>query len=323
MIHGFNSAGSATAPERQADGTRRAAARLRAAPFIGLLIGLSSACTVFGGTIYNFESCNAGPIGVWNNQPPPGCDGWYTPPTNLVPGSAAASVYPYTYVQGFGFAADPAGGNNVLGLTGNSNGSIDRAQHDFSFSQAPQWDVAYDLSVANLSSSGNSYGTDYIGSFAIFNTGASAADFIALDQWDNASTSSTWTSSYYVYDAQGNPQSPDGVSPGPAWSGLLQNHFYSESTVFDRNTNEILSVSITDLTTNSTTTVSPADWYMSGGANPQSAPNAFRFAGLGPGNALLVDNVSLNGPSAVPEPATLFLMAAGVIALSVLRRRTG
>jgi hypothetical protein len=288
-----------------------------------LLAGLLSASTVFGGTIYDFESCNTGPIGVWNNAPPPGCDGWYTPPVNLVPGTAAASVYPYNYLQGLGFAADPTGGNNVLGLTGNSSGSIDRAQHDFAFSQAAQWDVAYDLSVENLSPSGDSYGTDYIGSFSVFNISASVPDFIVLDQWDNASTSSTWTSSYYVYDAQGNPQNPAGVSPGPAWSGLLQNHFYSESIAFDRNSNEILSVSITDLTTNSTTTASPAGWYMSGGATTASAPNALRFAGLGPANALLVDNVSLNGLTSVPEPATLFLMGAGVIALSALRRRAG
>jgi hypothetical protein len=170
----------------------------------------------------------------------------------------------------------------------------------------------------NLSPSGNTYGTNYIGSFSVLSTSASGAAFIGLDAWDNSSTNSTWSSSFYVYDAQGNPLNPNGVSPGSAWTGLLQNHFYSESMVFDENTNQILAVSITDLTTNSTTTVSPSGWYMDGGTSALFVPNAFRFAGLGPTNGLLVDNVSL---SSVPEPATLLLMGAGIIALIAFRRR--
>jgi hypothetical protein len=286
-----------------------------------LLASLLSASPVFAGTVYNFESCNTGPIGVWNNVPPPGCDGWYTPPTSLVPGSAAASVYHYSQLQGLGIVADPAGGSNVLGLTGNGDGSIDRAQHNFDFSTAAEWDFAYDLSAVNLSPSGDSYGTAYIGSFSLFTVNASGPAIVVFDQWDNPSTSSTWTSSYYVYDAQGNAQNPNGVSPGAAWTGLLQNHFYSESIVFNQQSNQILAVSITDLTTNSTTTVSPAGWYLSGGANTSSAPNAFRFSGLGQSNGFLIDNVSLNGLDATPEPASFFLMGAGAIALGAFGRR--
>ena len=99
---------------------------------------------------------------------------------------------------------------------------------------------------------------------------------------------------------------------------MLQNHWYSESTVFDENSNRILSVSITDLTASSTTTFSPTDWYMGGGANAQIAPNAFRVSGFGPTNGLLVDNVNLN---AAPEPATFFLLGMGFIALIAFRRR--
>jgi hypothetical protein len=297
------------------------AARCRIASLSGLLfLGLLSASTVSGGTIYNFEACNTGAIGVWNNAPPAGCDGWYTPPTNLVPGSAAGSVYTYGSLQGSGIAADPAGGNNVLGLRGQGNGgnpTYDRAQHDFNFSQSAEWSVGYDLSAVNLSPSGDTYGTAYIGGFSALSTNGGSA-FIVLDAWDNSSTSSTWTSSYYVYDANGNVQNPSGMIPGSAWEGLLQNHFYSESTVFDQSTNEIVSVSITDLTTNSTTTVSPVGWYLSGGANAPFVSNAFRFSGLGPTNGLLIDNVSLN---AVPEPATLLLTGAGIIAVIVFRRR--
>ena len=295
-------------------------ARWRLSSLAGwLLLGVLSTSAVFGGTIYNFESCNPGAIGVWNNAPPPGCDGWYTPPTSLVPGSAAGSVVQYSSLLGLGIAADPTGGNNALGLTGNSGGSVDRAQHDLA-SQTGELTISYDLSALDLSSSGNSYGTAYIGSFSLFQINSSLNYFAVLDQWDNPSATSTWTSLYYVYNAAGQVQDPNGVTPGSAWTGLLQNHFYSESTVLDEDTNQILSVSITDLTTNSTTTVSPAGWYLGGGANTPPGANAFRFAGLGPTNGLLIDNVSL-GVSSVPEPGAFFLMVAGVIVVSASRRR--
>lgn len=295
--------------------------RRRLVPFFSgvLLLGLLNAPTVLGGTVYNFESTPAGQIPVWNNGPASGWDGWYTPPANLVSGSLPASVYTYGSLPNT-VARDPAGagdGEKVLGLLQTPPGSVERAQHDFDFSQAAAWSVAYDLLVGDLNHSGNSYGTDYIGSFAPLSTNASGAPFIVLDGWDS-STSSTWGSLYYAYDANGGVLDPNGVSPGTAWTGLLQNHWYSESTAFDRNSNRILSVSITDLTTNSTTTVSPGGWYMAGGANAPFGANAFRFAGFGSANALLVDNVTLN---AVPEPATLFLMGMGFIALSAFRRR--
>jgi hypothetical protein len=280
-----------------------------------LILGLLSASTVSGGTVYNFETSNTGPIPFNNNGPVPGWDGWYTPPPYLVPGSVQASVYAYAdFPQGL--ARDPANagdGEKFLGLIQTPTGSAERAQHGFDFSQAAEWSVTYDLLTANLSQSGNSYDTAYIGGFSVMSTNGGAS-FTVDDGWDS-STSSTWSSIYWVYDAGGNLLNPNGVS---VWTGLSQNHWYSESTVFDRSSNRILFVSITDLTTSSTSTFSPGGWYMSGGAGAQFGANAFRFAGFGPTNALLVDNVSLN---AAPEPATLFLMGLGCIALIAFRRR--
>lgn len=172
----------------------------------------------------------------------------------------------------------------------------------------------------NLSATGNTYDTDYIGSFAVISTSASGAAFIVLDSWNNSSADSTWSSTYYVYDQNGNAQDPDGLSPGTAWTDLLQNHFYRESMVFDEYTNQILSVSITDLTTNSTTDASPAGWYLFSSAGVPLTPNAFRFSGMGSTNGLLIDNVSL---SEVPEPGTFWALVAGIVALATARRRHG
>jgi hypothetical protein len=297
-------------------------ARGRVASFSGLLLlGLLSASTVSGGTIYNFESCNTvypTPIGVWNNGPPTGCDGWYTPtgPT------AQGTVYPYSLLnQAFGITADPAGGNYVLGLTGNGSGTTqtyDRAQHDFTFSSAAAWTVTYDLSVFNGNSSGSTYDTNYIGGFSVLTAGFNSAQsaFIVDYAWDDSSASSTWSPVFWIYDANGDLLNPDGVV---VWTGLSQNHWYSESTVFDEDSNRIVRVSITDLTANATATFAPGNWYMAGGAaGATSEPNDFRFSGLGQNNAVLVDNVSL---SSVPEPATFLLMGAGIIALIAFRRR--
>jgi hypothetical protein len=193
--------------------------------------------------------------------------------------------------------------------------TVDRAQHDFNFSQAGEWTVSYDFFAANLSSSGNSRDTDYIGGFSVLSASNGAAALIVDDAWDDSSTGSTFSSIYWAYDASGHLLNPNAVA---VWAGLAQGEWYRESTVFDTNSNRILSVSITDLTTHLTATFSPSGWYMAGGAGGQFGANAFRFAGLGWSNGMLIDNVSLDP---VPEPATLFLAGLGFIALIAFRRR--
>ena len=279
-----------------------------------LFVVLLSAATLSGASVYNFESCNQGPIGVWNNAPPPGCDGWYTTTGST---SKPASVGPYSFITALGYAADPRGGNQGLVLSGSDNASptVVRAQHDANFSPSAEWSIAYDLWALNLNPSGNSNGTDYIGSFSVLNAGTTNSAFIVVNGWDNSSTGSTWTSQYDVYNATGTVGLK---TPGAAWTGLSQNHWYSESTSFDKKTNRIFSVSITDLTTGVTTTVSPTDWYMAGGAGGVFGSNAFRFAGLGYTNGELVDNVTLGS---VPEPASLLLTGLGFLALVAFRRR--
>jgi hypothetical protein len=126
-----------------------------------------------------------------------------------------------------------------------------------------------------------------------------------------------------VYGSSGNVLNPNGVSPGAGWTGLSQNNWYRESTVFNQTTNQIISLSITDLTTNITSTVSPSGWYMLGGLGSQYGANAIRFSGMGPNNAQLIDNVSLDSPDAAPEPASLFLGGMGLVVMAALGRRKG
>jgi hypothetical protein len=97
-------------------------------------------------------------------------------------------------------------------------------------------------------------------------------------------------------------------SPGPAWQNLAVNHWYRQSTTFDFESNRVLSVSITDLDTGTTTTVAPSDWYMLGGASGGAPlPTALRFFVGGDtvtlGNTQGWDNLRIEsgGPFDVPS----------------------
>ena len=277
-----------------------------------LILVLCSATPAACGTIDGFEADG----GTVPTYPAMTADGWYTP---NVSGTSAGAVYSYSMLAGYGIATDPAGGNNALVLAQSPTGTVQRAQTNVNFSSASTWTIGYDLLMENLSSTGDSYGTDWIGSFAPQSISGNFSSFFVLDGWDSAAAGSTWSASYCVYDASGNALDPNGVSPGAAWTGLSQNHWYTESTTFSSVSNEIVSVAITDMTTGVTTSASPADWYMYGGATAPAGLDSIRLRGYGATNAALFDNVTLSGST--PEPASFALLAAGLAALACWRRR--
>ncbi|HWC97306.1 MAG TPA: IPT/TIG domain-containing protein [Candidatus Sulfopaludibacter sp.] len=281
----------------------RISACLRVALRSGLvLLGLLTAPTAFAATIYTFELDALGAVPLF-----PGTtqSGWYTA---TVAGSVPASVNSYAAL---GIAADPTGGAQALVLTNTPANSAARAQHAFDFSTATQWSIAYDLEVGNSSSSGNSFGTAYIGSFSVVSTSAASSPFTILKAWDSGAANATWSAAYFVYDAGGNALNANGVTPGPAWTGLSQRHWYKQTSVFDTASNKIVSVSITDLTTNAITTFSPTNWYMAGGSGGTFQANAIRFAGFAPSNGMAVDNVSLDALSGQVTPTITSVIGAG------------
>jgi len=237
----------------------------------------------------------------------------------------SAQVEPYTAMAPYGLAVDPNGGNNFLGLVLTPSG-VTRAQHDFNFSASEQWSISYDLDAVNMTLTGGdtTYGSYYIGGFSVFTINAGTASFIVDEAWDSSATDSTYSVLYFVYDASGDAL--NGGNGTTAWSGLLQNNWYTQSTLFDTKTNQILLVSLINLTTGVTSSFSPSGWYMLGGLDrqflpqgvPNVDPNAFRVAGMGATNGFLVDNFDLD---AVPEPATLLLTGLGLIGLIAFRRR--
>jgi hypothetical protein len=268
----------------------------------GLVASSSLAVLVTG-----FESpdYSGTPGGVQLN----GQQGWYNPVT----GSIEPLVYTYAG-NALGFGNNPTGGQQFFAGTATTNPA--RAQRDIDFSVANQWTLSYDFAALYT---GTPPAADNLGSFSVQNPNdPSFRGFIALNRWVDTANPVAWKAEYHVFDADGN-----GLlwqSAGSEWMNLPVNRWFRQSTTINFTTNQILSVSITDILTNTTTTVNPQGWYMTGGANPTGVlPGAIRmFSGFGAtGNTMGWDNVEV-----VPEPASLLALGAGA-ALMARRRRRG
>jgi hypothetical protein len=224
-----------------------------------------------------------------------GQNGWSLPDST----SNDFSVYTYDS-NALGLPTNPNGGTQFIAAQALGNGQFARAQMDFDFSTANQWTVEYDI-AAHFNDPLPAFSN--VGSFTLQPDG----NFIALNIWDddiedgNGSQGQVWDTYYQIYDAQGNAlpdiyaPSLDGISS--AWIGLVVDNWYHQSVTFDLTLNQIISASITDLTSGNTTTVDLTN------ANPPwllfpSSPSAVRFfvgggSGSNPGNVMAIDNFSI------------------------------
>jgi hypothetical protein len=242
-----------------------------------------------------------------------GQDGWYNP----VAGSVEPNVFTYAG-NAPGFAVNPNGGAQFASGTAatvNGVGTNSRGQHDVDFSVSDQWTLAYDFAAIYT---GQPPSAQNLGSFSTQNPATAAVQYIALNTWvDVNDPSAGWNAQYNVFDAAG--AALNNQSAGTAWDGLSVNHWYRQSTKLNFVTNLITEVSITDLTTNTTTTINPNGWYLTGGASPTlPRPTAVRiFSGFGAdGNTMGWDNLNV-----VPEPATMLVLGAGAAFLARRRRK--
>jgi hypothetical protein len=238
-----------------------------------------------------------------------GQQGWTLP--------AGTDQLVYTYAGNtLGLPTNPNGGAQFLGGTSGAANAFARAQHTQNFSGGDGiWSVAYDFAARY---NGTLPSAQNLGSFSL--QPGTARSFIALNTWADVATATNWNAQYNVFDAAN--VALNNQSPGAAWNNLDVNHWYRQSTTFDFNTNRILEVSITDLTTGTTTTAAQTNWYMAGGsASALPLPTDIRFfAGGAQGNVMGWDNVSI---SIVPAPGALFTALIGVMpgAGLLLRRR--
>ena len=240
-----------------------------------------------------------------------GQDGFYIP----VPDSQDGLVYLYAG-NVLGIPQNPFGGKQFAGVTGTDiqPQPFARAQRDVPYGDGTgTWTVSFDIAATFI---GDLPSAQNIGSFStqIF-TGE--ATYIALARWSDPATAANWNADYVWFDAGGAQLIEEVADPG--FQNLAIDHWYRWSTTFSLDTSQITEVSITDLTTNITSTNNPLDRYLFGGAGGAPTPTGFRlFAGAlnVPGNTLAFDNVTI-----VPSPATLALLGLGGLAGITRRRR--
>lgn len=255
-------------------------------------------CTSFEPTDYS--------VGVLTGQ-----DEWFLP---AVAGSQNYNVAAY----GGPIAANPNGGLQYARGTPLSATEFARAQHAVSFVDSTSYIVSYDLNA--LPYAGNPPAVNNIGSFSTQDS-ATTRFTQSLFVWNDLNNPDAgWTTQVVNINNAGT--NLGFVTPAdPAFTSYQFNHWYHQAMLIDFSTNQLLSVSTTDLATNTTVTVNFTDIFLGGGANNVGGlamPDAIRmFTGGNENITTLWDNVCI---SIVPAPATGTLALLGV-GLFARRRR--
>ncbi len=231
---------------------------------------------------------------------------------NPVAGSVSGQVYTYAG-NAVGLPANPTGGQQFVGSTGPGGGVFSRSQTPASYGAGTgTWTVAFDIAATF---NGQLPSAQNIGSLSTQDFPGDRT-YIALARWVDPVTASEWNADYVWFDAAG-AQLIESVGD-PGFQNLAVNHWYRWSTTFDLDTNQILRVSLTDITGGGTATNNPVDRYLVGGAGGGGLlpPSGYRFFGGASGvagNTLGWDNVTI-----IPAPGSLLLLGLGALAL---RRR--
>ena len=231
-----------------------------------------------------------------------GQDFFYQP----VPGSDSFLVYTYA-ANALGLPQNPRGGEQFVGGTGPGGGVFARSQRDMTYGDGTgTWTSTFDIAITYTGVPGDN--VQNIGSFStqVF---PEDATFIALSRWTAEGDATSWNADYVWFDAAGTQLIEE--VPDLGFQGLASEHWYRWSTTFNFDTNEILEVSITDLTTNVTATHNPVGRFLLGGAAGAPTPDGFRFFAGSldvQGNTMAFDNLSI-----VPAPAALPLLALAAL----------
>lgn len=288
-----------------------------------IIIGLSAVCALsFAQFNDNFESESGSAAGtlLTNGFGGGGQNGWYNP----VSGSVDGFVFSYSG-NAWGFANNPEGGNQFLGMDVLTAQGANRAQHDLTFGGGV-WTLSYDF---NGNFNGTPPAADNLGSISLQPSTTNNA-FQTIFQWTNPVDHSANADAFNANIGWAGAGGSTGgaftfTSPGTAFQSLSLNHWYHMSVSWDFDTNQILSTSIRDITAGGTTTtidVSANGWYLSGGANNvlgQAAPTGIRlFASGSAGDLMGYDNVNV---APVPEPASMTVLGIGALALLRKRRK--
>jgi hypothetical protein len=217
-----------------------------------------------------------------------GQDGFYVP--------SGIDYWAMTYAgNAFGIAANPQGGAQFAVGQGQGSPNFSRGQRDITW-PAPLATMQYDVACLYT---GAPPASNNLGSFSIQPYPGSASA-IHLFSFPDLNNPTVYQAGYLAYNADGSVMVGAGTIPGPEWSSLSTNHWYRFQTKVDFTTNQMVEASLTDLTTQQTTTATLTGVYLEGGsAGGRPAPTGFRmFSGGGlAGNVVAFDNLSVTATS--------------------------
>ena len=218
-----------------------------------------------------------------------GQDGFYIPPDTV-----SVDYLAFTYAgNNLGIPANPTGGSQFVAGTGPAGDpelAFARAQRDVSYAGADVWTVAYDICptfTGTLPTAQN------LGSFSTQLFPAEAT-FILLARWTDVNTAENWNADMVWFNEIGDQLTEE--IPDPNFQGLAVNQWYRQSATFDLATNQILEITLTDLTSGETFIHLPTDRYLNGGSGGGlPTPSGFRFfaGGSVAGNTLAFDNLEI------------------------------
>lgn len=254
----------------------------------------------------NFETITASAPGT----PMAGQNGWYVPAvanSNDMNGYTLAGNAP-------GFPANPAGGGlQFMGGT-NAGGVFNvRANHPVTFTTTGVWNATVDICVKYL---GTTFpATDNIASFSL-QPSTTARYFIALARYNTpiptTSAPTSWIADFAYststnalnYASSGTASPGTGGTLPPCFRGLAMNTWYRWSITWDWALNQVLEVSIQNLSTGAKSFYRPTIAYLYGGPNNSFnaiTPTDIRcfVGGTTAGNTAAFDNISV-GPAATP-----------------------
>lgn len=225
-----------------------------------------------------------------------GQDGYYVP--------SGIDYWAMTYAgNAFGIAANPQGGDQFAVGQGQASPNFSRGQRDITW---PATNAIFQYDVACLYT-GQPPASNNLGSFSIQPYPGSASG-IHLFSFADINNPTGWQAGYLCYHADGTAWAAPGAIPGPEWTNLTLNHWYRFETKVDFATNQLTEASITDLTTNVTTTATLTDVYLEGGsAGGPPHPTGFRMfsGGTLAGNIVCFDNMEISDDAGSGYTCTL------------------
>lgn len=285
--------------------------------FVCGLVGLGIAAAATGNTLIKFEAPaydgSAGGTPLTTGFGGGGQQGWYNP----VAGSVDFNVHTYAG-NTLGFASNPNGGGQFVGVAGTATpNNIGRAQRAYDFSAGGIFTISWDVIGAYVGPP-TVAPINNLGSFSL-QPSTTANFWQQIMQYGTPADPSKYNLNYGVFGAAGGAAATF-MSAGPAWVDVPTNHWIHQSTTWDFGTNQILSVSIQDITAGgalTTVDVSGLGWYLAGGQNnvlAKAAPTDVRLFTGNTNNATGWDNLRI-----IPAPSGM--LALGLGGLIATRRR--